>query len=64
MNGSNCDICHRDVTGTDHLRHKITRYRICPECQAKLTLHSPNDFLRIKHELRDGKPTICPTPRP
>jgi len=59
-----CGLCHSDVSGTDHLCHKITRYRICTECQAKLTLHSPKDFLRIKHELRTRKPTIRPTPRP
>jgi hypothetical protein len=47
MSGHSCDICHRDVSGTDHLRHKTTDSRICRECEAKINLHSPKDFVRI-----------------
>lgn len=47
MTGPDCDICHRDVTGTDHLCHKTTGARICRECEAKINLHSPKDFVRI-----------------
>lgn len=46
MSGPNCDIYHRDVSGTDHLAHKTTGARICRE--AKITLHSPKDFVRTK----------------
>jgi len=47
MSGPNCDICHRDVSGTDHLAHKTTGSRICRECEATFNLHSPKDFVRI-----------------
>ncbi len=47
MTGPNCDICHRDVSSTDHLKHKTTGSRICRECEAKIILHSPKDFVRI-----------------
>lgn len=49
-----CAVCHREIEAKQgHLRHKTTGSRICPDCERRLTLHSPKDFDREKGTNRD-----------